>query len=71
MTLHEVRTVVDRLSTGLDVETLRARAVESQVSSLRELLSGLEEDLAIRDETSFRRIERIEHDLVINIQDKF
>ena len=71
MTLHEVRTVVDRLSTGLDVETLRARAVESQVSSLRELLSGLEEDLAIRDETSFRRIERIEHDLVINIQEKF
>ena len=71
MTLHEVRTVVDRLSTGLDVEALRARAVESQVSSLRELLSGLEEDLAIRDETSFRRIERIEHDLVNNIQDKF
>ena len=63
VTLHEVRTVVDRVSTGLDVETLRAKTVESQVSSLREMVTGIEDDLIMRDANANRKVERIEQRL--------
>ncbi len=63
VTLHEVRTVVDRVSTGLDVETLRAKTVESQVSSLREMVTGIEDDLIVRDGNANRKVERIEQRL--------
>ena len=63
VTLHEVRTVVDRVSTGLDVETLRAKTVESQVSSLREMVTGIEDDLIVRDANANRKVERIEQRL--------
>ena len=63
VTLHEVRTVVDRVSTGLDVETLRAKTVESQVSSLREMVTGIEDDLIVREANANRKVERIEQRL--------
>ena len=69
VTLHEVRTVVDRISTGLDVETVRAKTVESQVSSFREMVESIEQDRALRENSENVRIERVEQrldDLVAN-----
>jgi hypothetical protein len=63
VTLHEVRTVVDRVSTGLDVETVRAKAVVSQVLSLRETIETIEQDRAVRDNSENVRIERVEQRL--------
>jgi len=52
-----------KLTSGLDVETLRTKTVESQVSSLREMVTGIEDDLIVRDANANRKVERIEQRL--------
>ena len=67
VTLFEVRSVVDRISAGLDVEKARAKTVEAQVSSLRDMLDGIERDRELRVEVENNQVERLEqrlHDLV-------
>ena len=62
-TLFELRSRVNRISTGLDVETSRAMTIESQVSNLRTLMDGIEAERGFRAATDNVRIERVEQRL--------
>jgi len=63
VTLFELRSVTDRISTGLDVETVRAKTTESQVSSLRAMMENMEADRALWAATDNVRVERVEQRL--------
>ena len=62
-TLLELRSVVTRISTGLDVETARAVTIESQVSNLRTLMEEIEAERGFRAASDNVRVERVEQRL--------